>query len=130
MFQATPPPSWGTALRLASELADRWRGSHPKVADHIEECLTCLAFPESHRRRIRTSNGPERFNQELKRRTRVVRIFPNREACLRLMTALADLTFYTAWDASGTAQTYYKRTIFACQVAISGLVCAILLVGL
>jgi putative transposase len=46
-------------------------------------------FPESHRRRIRTTNGLERFNQELKRRTRVVRIFPNRESCLRLVTALA-----------------------------------------
>src|SRR3712207_4409298 len=77
------------ALRIASEVADRWRGKgHEKVAchleEHIEECLTCLAFPESHRRRIRTTNGLERFNQELKRRTRVVRIFPNREACLRL----------------------------------------------
>ena len=47
------------------------------------------AFPESHRRRIRTTNGPERLNQEIKRRTRVVRIFPNRESCLRLVTALA-----------------------------------------
>jgi transposase-like protein len=40
------------------------------VAEHIEECLTCLAFPEAHRRRIRTTNGLERFNQEIKRRTR------------------------------------------------------------
>ena len=46
-------------------------------------------FPESHRRRIRTTNGLESLNQEIKRRTRVVRIFPNREACLRLVTALA-----------------------------------------
>ena len=52
-------------------------------------CLSCLAFPEPHRRRIRTTNGLERLNQELKRRTRVVRIFPNPEACLRLVTALA-----------------------------------------
>jgi putative transposase len=82
-----------TALRLASELADRWRESHPKVAEHleehVEECLSCLAFPESHRRRIRTTNGQERLNQEIKRRTRVVRIFPNRESCLRLVSALA-----------------------------------------
>jgi transposase-like protein len=86
-------PSRAVALRLASELAARWRASHPRVAEHleehIEECLSCLAFPESHRRRIRTTNGLERLNQEIKRRTRVVRIFPNREACLRLVTALA-----------------------------------------
>ncbi|MGH3147814.1 MAG: IS256 family transposase, partial [Rubrobacter sp.] len=86
-------PSREVALGLASELADRWRGGYSGVAEHveeqIEECLTCLAFPESHRRRIRTTNSLERFNQELKRRTRVVRIFPNREACLRLVSALA-----------------------------------------
>jgi putative transposase len=86
-------PSKEVALRLASELAERWRGSYPKVAchleEHIEECLSCLSFPGSHRRRIRTTNGLERLNQEIKRRTRVVRIFPNREACLRLVTALA-----------------------------------------
>jgi putative transposase len=54
-----------TAVRLASELADLWRESHPKVAEHleehVEECLSCLAFPESHRRRIRTTNGQERL---------------------------------------------------------------------
>ncbi len=86
-------PSREVALRLASELALRWRASHPGVAEHleehIEECLTCLAFPEPHRRRMRTTNGLERLNQEIKRRTRVVRIFPNRGACLRLVTALA-----------------------------------------
>ena len=59
------------------------------VEEHIEECLSCLSFPESHRRRIRTTNGQERLSQEIKRRTRVVRIFPNGEACLRLVTALA-----------------------------------------
>ncbi|WP_269479213.1 transposase [Rubrobacter xylanophilus] len=82
------------ALGIASEIADQWRGKgHEKVACHleerIEECLACLAFPEFHRRRIRTTNGLEMFNQELKRRTRVVRIFPNQESCLRLVTALA-----------------------------------------
>ncbi len=86
-------PSREVALRLASELAAHWCGSHPRVAEHleehIEECLTCLTFPESHRRRIRTTNSLERLNQEVKRRTRVVRIFPNREACLRLVSALA-----------------------------------------
>ena len=81
------------ALGLASAVAERWRGKgNEKVAEHleehVEECLSCLAFPESHRKRIRTTNGQERLNQEIKRRTRVVRIFPNRESCLRLVTAL------------------------------------------
>lgn len=87
-------PDGRSALGLASSVAQKWREKgHEKVAEHIEEhieeCLACLAFPESHRRRIRTTNGLERFNQELRRRTRVVRIFPNREACLRLVSALA-----------------------------------------
>ena len=87
-------PALEPALKIACSVAEKWRqkGS-PKVSEHleehVEECLSCLAFPESHRRRIRTTNGLERLNQEIKRRTRVVRIFPNPEACLRLVTALA-----------------------------------------
>jgi len=87
-------PAREQALIIASSVAEKWRGKgNEKVAEHIEEhieeCLTCLAFPESYRRRIRTTNSLERLNQEIKRRTRVVRIFPNRRACLRLVTALA-----------------------------------------
>jgi putative transposase len=87
-------PDRHSAFGLVSSVAEKWRKQgHEKVAEHLEEhvedCLACLAFPESHRRRIRTTNGLERFNQEIKRRTRVVRIFPNRQACLRLVTALA-----------------------------------------
>jgi len=85
-----PNVSWAGDLK--SEVIERWAKSHPKVAEWLdtalEEGLACLAFPEAHRRRIRSTNGLERFNQELKRRTRVVRIFPNPEACLRLVTAL------------------------------------------
>src|SRR5215217_7617891 len=62
---------------------------HDRCKELVEECLSCLAFPDSHRRRIRTTNVLERLNQEIKRRTRVVRIFPNRRSCLRLVTALA-----------------------------------------
>ena len=93
IFAATS--STEQAPGMASSVARRWREKgNEKVAEHIEEhieeCLSCLSFPESHRRRIRTTNGQERLNQEIKRRTRVVRIFfPNREACLRLVTALA-----------------------------------------
>jgi transposase-like protein len=51
--------------------------------------LTCFNFPSSHRRRIRTTNTLERFNQEIKRRTNVVRIFPNADSAIRLISALA-----------------------------------------
>lgn len=86
-------PTRTQALAVARRLAEQWRTSHPRVAEALEEeledCLSCLAFPVEHQLRIRTTNGMERLSQELKRRTRVVRIFPNREACLRLVTALA-----------------------------------------
>lgn len=54
----------------------------------MEDCLACLAFPLAHRARIRTTNGWKRLCEEIKRHTRVVRIFPNPAACLRLVTAL------------------------------------------
>jgi transposase-like protein len=81
------------AQATARTCAERWRASHPSLATALEEelesCLACHAAPAAHRVRVRTTNGLERFNQELKRRTRVVRIFPNRAALLRLVTALA-----------------------------------------
>jgi putative transposase len=89
VFAASTPTQ---ARAACQDLADTWRASHPTVARSLEEereaCFACLAFPLAHQARIRTTNGLERFNQELKRRTRVVRIFPNRAACLRLVTAL------------------------------------------
>jgi putative transposase len=80
------------AMATVEAVAARWEPSHPVVArlldEGIEDCLACLAFPLAHRPRIRTTNGLERLSEEIKRRTRVVRIFPNAAACLRLVTAL------------------------------------------
>jgi putative transposase len=80
------------AMTTAEMVAMHWESTHPAVARlleaGIEECLACLTLPLTHRARIRTTNGLERLNEEIKRRTRVVRIFPNSEACLRLVTAL------------------------------------------
>jgi transposase-like protein len=86
-------PEAAQARAMAQTCAERWRATHPAVATHLEEeledCLACYHAPAPHRLRVRTTNGLERFNQELKRRTRVVRIFPNRASLLRLVTALA-----------------------------------------
>ena len=81
------------ARAAARACAQGWRTSHPQVAakleEELEDCLACYALPAAHRPRLRTTNGLERLNQELKRRTRVVRIFPDRASLLRLVTALA-----------------------------------------
>ncbi len=58
------------------------------MKEEVEDCLASLAVPLAHRVRIRTRNGLERLHQEIKRRTRAVRIFPNAAACVRLVTAL------------------------------------------
>ena len=85
-----------TALGVASRVADSWRDAHPKVAEVIdeqcEECLSVLPFPAAHRLFLRTNNALERFNQEIKRRTRVVRIFPNEDSCLQLVSAMCAET--------------------------------------
>lgn len=60
-----------------------------KVADwleeNIEETLTVLELPIEHRKKMKSTNMLERLNQELKRRSRVVRIFPNVDSCIRLL---------------------------------------------
>jgi putative transposase len=76
---------------LAAAIAELEKKA-PKVARLLEECgeqiLGVYALPEAHRKRMRTANMLERRNQELKRRTRVIRVFPHEQSCLRLIAAL------------------------------------------
>jgi transposase-like protein len=51
--------------------------------------MTFLAFPKSHHRKIHSTNLVERFNKEIKRRTKVVGAFPNEGSVLRLLVPLA-----------------------------------------
>jgi len=71
----------------------KWSKKYPKlcnwVEENIEETLTFYNFPKEHHRNLKSTNVIERLNEEIKRRTNVVRIFPNRESCLRLILALA-----------------------------------------
>jgi putative transposase len=92
MRSVTEAPTRETArTALALAIAELQKKA-PKVArlleEHGEEILGVYALPEAHRKRMRTTNMLERQNQELKRRTRVVRIFPNEQSCLRLISAL------------------------------------------
>jgi len=89
IFQAPDKRTGFIRLRqLIEDLSDKY----PQVANLLEndgeDALTCLNFPLEHRRRIRTTNSLERFNQEIKRRTTVIRIFPNRDSAVRLIGAL------------------------------------------
>src|SRR5580765_4173393 len=77
---------------IAAWLA-KWQAKYPRlcnwVEDNIEETLTYYRLPLQHHKHMKSTNMLERLNQELKRRTHVVRIFPNAESCLRLVRALA-----------------------------------------
>lgn len=81
----------GAQARI-KELVDAYTESAPKLAlwmeENLPEGLTVFNLPSAHQRRMRTSNALERVNMELKRRTRVARIFPNEASLLRLVSAL------------------------------------------
>lgn len=85
-------PDKTEGLKRLHEMVEKLSQSYPSVADmlekHAEDTLSCLNYPVSHRRRISSTNGLERYNEEIRRRTRVIRIFPNRNACMRLIGAL------------------------------------------
>ena len=81
------------AERLLHQAVRKYETTAPKLSAWIEanvpDGLTVFRYPEAHRRKLRTNNGIERaVNQEIVRRTRVVRVFPNEASCLRLVTAL------------------------------------------
>lgn len=80
-----------TCVMEAERVAQRWEKPYPRVADQIreqfEETLAVHELPREHRRRVYTTNVMERLMEELKRRTRVVGIFPNESSCDRLVGA-------------------------------------------
>ena len=85
-------PDRETAQTYLDKAVNKYSTLAPKLTDWMEvnipEGFTVFAFPRAHQRRLRTSNYLERLSQEIKRRTRVVRVFPNEQACLRLISAI------------------------------------------
>jgi transposase-like protein len=88
-------------LRRAEEMAAKWQASHPAVASMLrgglEDCLAVLSFPAEHRRRLTSTNLLENLMRRLKKRTRVVGVFPNRASCDRLIGALL-LEVHEGWQ--------------------------------
>jgi len=77
---------------LLKKAVEKYSKEAPKLSAWMEknlpEGLTVFAFPREHRRLIRTTNGLERLNREIRRRSRVAVLFPNDASCLRLVTAV------------------------------------------
>ncbi len=106
------PAERAECLRRAEEMAAKWAGSHPAVAamlrSGLEDCLAVLSFPADHRRRLTSTNLLENLMRRLKKRTRVVGVFPNRASCDRLIGALL-LEVHEQWQVEG--QRFYNMEL-------------------
>lgn len=85
-------PDLQTARLLLKETLSSYESKASKAMQILEEgfddATAVLALPERYRKRLRTTNSVERMNEEIRRRERVIRIFPNRESLERLIGAL------------------------------------------
>lgn len=90
-------PDRATAEAYLTKTVAKYKHSASRLSDwlasNIPEGLTVFTFPASFRRLLRTTNGVERLHREVRRRARVVSIFPNPTSCLRLVSAvLAEIS--------------------------------------
>jgi transposase-like protein len=81
-----------SAEERLEECVEKYAEAAPELAqwmqENIPDGLNVFALPKKHRKRMRTTNTLERLHEELKRRTRVARLFPNEESLLRLVSAI------------------------------------------
>jgi transposase-like protein len=112
LFEA---PDEATARTLLAAFVADYQQTAPGAVKTLErgfdDATAILALPTPYRQRLRTTNGVERLNEEIRRREWVIRIFPNRESVLRLVGALLmeqdevwttgtryfDMTAYWQW---------------------------------
>jgi transposase-like protein len=118
----TDAPTLTAARKTLSETVESLGRRNPRAAalldQHGEEILAVYQLPDGHRKRMRSTNMLERVNQEIKRRTRVIRIFPNEQACARLIsTLMMELNqewmerLYLRMDESITASTQEEKKV-------------------
>jgi len=109
-------PDSKAARMLLNQVLDEYKDKASKAMEILEEgfedAIAVLEIPEPYRRRLRTTNMLERLNEEIRRRERVIRIFPSRESGIRLIGALLmeqdekwvsgrkylDMTEYFEWQ--------------------------------
>jgi len=115
-------PDETTARTLLISFVADYQQTAPGAVKTLErgfdDATAMLALPVAYRQRLRTTNGVERLNEEIRRRERVIRIFPNRDSVLRLVGALLmeqdavwttgkrdfDMTAYWQWRATRPPQ--------------------------
>jgi len=85
-------PDMSEAKRRLAEFVERFAKTAPKSVECLEagfeDAMAVMSLPEKYRKRLRSTNMQERLNEEVRRRERVIRIFPNDESALRLIGAL------------------------------------------
>ena len=113
-------PDLVEARRRQAEFVERFAKSAPKAVACLEagfeDAMAVMALPEKYRKRLRTTNMQERLNEEIRRRERVIRIFPNDDSALRLIGAMLaeqnevwqerkylDMDEFTEWATARTA---------------------------
>jgi len=104
-------PNRPTADGYLALVVQKYAKTASKLADWIEknvpEGLTVFAFPTSHQRKLRTTNGLDRLSREIHRRTGVVGIFPNETSCLRLASAIL-MEFDDEWQVGRIYLTFQE----------------------
>jgi len=121
-------PDMDTARLLFNQVIEAYETKAPKAMAVLEagfeDATAVLLLPQKYRKRLRTTNGLERLNEEICRRERVIRIFPNRESALRLIGTLLmeidekwasgkkylDMTDYLDWRRAKAPQASLKVT--------------------
>lgn len=116
------------AKRRLNEFGERFEKTAPRAVACLEEgfedAMAVMALPEKYRKRLRSTNMQERLNEEIRRRERVIRIFPNDDSALRLIGALLaeqheiwqerrylDMDEFAEWIATRKATAESKNVV-------------------
>ena len=109
LFEAADP---ATARHLLDDILEEFSGKASQSMTTLEagfdDATAVLALPESYRKRLRTTNSVERLNEEIRRRERVIRIFPNRQSAERLLGAV----LMEQNDEWSTGHRYFDMTTY------------------